>query len=56
MSDKLRPCWQNSFISDDNQDKELADIDAMEDSLAPLDEDTVDYKVAVRSCKRETNV
>jgi hypothetical protein len=40
MSDELRSCWQNCFFPDD-EDEELAAIDAMEDSLAPLDEEAV---------------
>jgi len=43
MSDTLRPCWQNCFIPDDERalrDEELAEIDAMEDSIAPLDDQT----------------
>ncbi|MHC4389369.1 MAG: glycosyltransferase [Planctomycetota bacterium] len=39
MSDNIRPCWQNCFLPDD-KDQELAAVDAMEDALAPLDEDT----------------
>jgi len=44
MSDTLRPCWQNCFIPDDEcalKDEELAAIDAMEDSISPLDDETV---------------
>ena len=58
MSDKLRSCWQNCFISDDNKDKELAEIDAMEDSLAPLDEDTVRIRrliMCFESCYHEAD-
>lgn len=40
MGDDFRPCWQNCFLPDD-KDEELAAIDTMEDSLAPLDDETV---------------
>ncbi len=43
MSKKLRPCWLNCFGPDDKSfldDKELLSIDAMEDSISPLDEQT----------------
>lgn len=43
MSDKLRPCWLNCYGPDDKSfldDKELIAIDAMEDSIAPLDDRT----------------
>lgn len=58
MSDKLRPYWQNCFISDDNKDKELVDIDAMEDSLPPLDDDTVRIRQLItrfESCYHEAD-
>jgi hypothetical protein len=41
MSDNLRPCWWNCYNPEDKSfldDKELAAIDAMEDSIALLDE------------------
>ena len=44
MSDNLRPCWWNCYSPDDKRfldDKELLAIDAMEDSIAPLDDNTV---------------
>jgi hypothetical protein len=44
MSDTLKPCWQNCFIPEDERalnDEELAAIDAMEDSISPLDDDAV---------------
>ncbi|MGB2864181.1 MAG: hypothetical protein WBC05_12700 [Sedimentisphaerales bacterium] len=44
MSDTLKPCWQNCFIPEDERalkDEELAAIDAMEDSITPLDDDAV---------------
>ena len=40
MSDKLRSCWQNCGALDDKsllEDEELSGIDAMEDSIGPLD-------------------
>ena len=47
MSDNLRPCWQNCYAPDDKrilEDKELLAIDAMEDSIAPLDEQTIQIR------------
>lgn len=44
MSDNLRSCWWNCYSPDDKsflEDKELLAIDAMEDSIAPLDDQTV---------------
>ena len=44
MSDTLRPCRQNYILADDEhalKDSELAKIDAMVDSLAPLNDDAV---------------
>ena len=43
MSADLRPCWLNCYGPDDKrvlEDKELLVIDAMEDSIAPLDDQT----------------
>ncbi len=43
MSDKLRPCWLNCYGPGDErflEDQELLDINAMENSIAPLDERT----------------
>jgi len=43
MSDNLRLCWLNCYSPDDKsflKDKELPAIDAMEDSIAPLDDRT----------------
>ena len=42
MRDKLRTCWQN--CCDDEillNDKEISAIDALEDSIAPLDDNTI---------------
>ena len=47
MRDKLGSCWQNCGVLDDKsllEDKEILAIDAMEDSLAPLD----DQAIAIR--------
>ncbi|KPL23829.1 MAG: hypothetical protein AMJ75_05240 [Phycisphaerae bacterium SM1_79] len=44
MSYDLRACWQNCYAPDDKrilEDKELLAIDAMEDSIAPLDDQTI---------------
>ena len=43
MSNDLRACWLNCYAPDDKrflEDKELLAIDAMEDSIAPLDDKT----------------
>jgi len=43
MSDKVRPCWWNCYGPDDESfldDEELLAIDAMEDAITPLDEQT----------------
>jgi hypothetical protein len=43
MKEKLRSCWQNCGAPDDKnllEDKEILGIDAMEDSIAPLDDQT----------------
>ena len=43
MSDNLRPCWLNCYAPDDKsylEDKELLEIDAMEDAISPLDSNT----------------
>jgi hypothetical protein len=61
MSDELRPCWQNCILPDAKSfldDQELAEIDAMEDSLAPLDDDTVRIRWLVtcfESCYHEAD-
>jgi hypothetical protein len=57
MSDEFRPCWQNCFLPDD-KDEELAVIDAMEDSLAPLDDKTVRIRWLItrfESCYHEAD-
>jgi len=57
MSDNLRPCWQNCFLPDD-EDKELAAIDAMEDSIAPLDDNAVRIRQLItcfESCYHEAD-
>ena len=43
MSNKLRPCWFNCYPPDDKKflkDEELLSIDKMEDSIAPLNDET----------------
>jgi hypothetical protein len=61
MSANLRYCWQNCFIPDDKsrlKDDELAEIDAMEDSLSPLDDDTVRIRQLItcfESCYHEAD-
>jgi hypothetical protein len=57
MSVDFRPCWQNCFLPDD-KDEELAAIDAMEDSLAPLDDETVRIRWLItrfESCYHEAD-
>ena len=52
MSDTLRPCWQNCFSPDDERalkDEELTAIDAMEDSIAPLDDQTAAVRGIITS-------
>ena len=44
MGDDLRTCWQNCGALDDKrllEDEEILAIDAMEDSIIPLDDNTV---------------
>ena len=44
MRDKLRSCWQNCGGLDDKkllEDKEILAIDTIEDSIKPLDDNTV---------------
>lgn len=61
MSDKLRPCWQNCVLPDDQSslnDKELGEIDAMEDFIAPLDDDMVRIRWLItcfESCYHEAD-
>jgi len=61
MSETLRPCWQNCFLPDDKhalKDHELAEIDAMEDSLAPLDDNAVRIRKLItcfESCYHESD-
>ena len=61
MGDTLRPCWQNCFIPDDEyalRDEELAEIDAMEDSISPLDDDAVRIRRLItcfESCYHEAD-
>ncbi|HCO93489.1 MAG TPA: hypothetical protein DIU00_05995 [Phycisphaerales bacterium] len=61
MSETLRPCWQNCILADDEhamKDQELAEIDAMEDSLEPLDDNTVRIRELItcfESCYHEAD-
>ena len=57
MATTLRSCWQNCFLPDD-KDEELAAIDAMEDSLAPLDDEAVGIRWLItrfESCYHEAD-
>jgi len=50
MSDNLRACWLNCYAPDDKsflRDKELIAIEAMEDSIAPLDEQTIQIRQVI---------
>lgn len=50
MSDNLRSCWWNCYSPEDKSfldDKELLAIDAMEDSIAPLDEQTIQIRQVI---------
>jgi len=61
MSDNLRPCWQNCGALDDKfllEDEELLAIDAMEDSIVPLDDNTVHIRQLItrfESCYHEAD-
>jgi hypothetical protein len=61
MSEKLRLCWQNCGALDDERllvDEEITDIDAMEDSISPLDETTVKIRGLItrfESCYHEAD-
>ncbi len=61
MSDKLRPCWQNCGALDDKsllEDEELLGIDAAEDSIGPLDDNTVRIRGLItrfESCYHEAD-
>ena len=57
MSGNLRSCWQNCFLPDD-KDEELTAIDGMEDSISPLDEETVCIRQLItrfESCYHEAD-
>jgi len=50
MSDNLRACWLNCYGPDDKSflsDDELISIDKMEDSIAPLDEQTIQIRQVI---------
>lgn len=61
MSENFRPCWQNCIIPDNKcilDDKELTAINAMEDSLVPLDDNTVRIRQLItcfESCYHEAD-
>jgi hypothetical protein len=61
MSDDLRSCWQNCILPDEKSfldDEELAAIDAMEDSIAPLDDQTIAVRQLItrfESCYHEAD-
>lgn len=61
MSETFRPCWQNCFLPDDEsllKDEELAAINAMEDSMVPLDDDAVRIRELItgfESCYHEAD-
>jgi hypothetical protein len=61
MSETFRPCWQNCIIPEDENlhlDEELAAINAMEDSIAPLDDDVVRIRELItgfESCYHEAD-
>ncbi len=61
MSDNLRPCWQNCIVSDDKrylEDKELLAIDALEDVISPLDDETAAIRQRItcfESCYHEAD-
>ena len=47
MRDKLRSCWGNCGALDDKnllEDEEIIGIDAIEDSITPLDDNTVNIR------------
>jgi len=58
---KLRSCWQNGGVLDEKrllEDKELLGIDAMEDSIGPLDDNTVHIRGLITlfsSCYHEAD-
>ena len=61
MSETFRPSWQNCFLADDEnllKDDELAAINAMEDSIAPLGDDAVRIRELItgfESCYHEAD-
>ena len=62
MRDKLRSCWQNCGGLDDKsllEDKEILAIDAMEDSIGPLDNNTMHIRgliTGLEPCYHEVDV
>ncbi|MHC4130840.1 MAG: hypothetical protein ACYSR3_02435, partial [Planctomycetota bacterium] len=61
MRDKLRECWGNCAVLTDKKllaDEEIIEIDAMEDSISPLDETTVKIRELItrfESCYHEAD-
>lgn len=61
MRNKLRFCWQNCGVPDDKsflEDKEILAIDAMEDSIASLDDNTMHIRGLItrfESCYHEAD-
>ena len=61
MRDKLSSCWSNCGVLDDKnllEDKEILAIDALEDSIAPLDDNTVYIRQLItrfESCYHEAD-
>ena len=61
MRDKLRSCWQNCGALDDKsllEDKEILAIDTMQDSITPLDDNTVHIRGLIarfESCYHEAD-
>jgi len=60
MGEPFRTCWQNCILDDETlpRDEELAAINAMEDSIAPLDDDVVRIRELItgfESCYHEAD-
>ncbi|MEA3226137.1 MAG: hypothetical protein U9Q07_09315 [Planctomycetota bacterium] len=60
MTDKVRSCWWNCYAPDDKSflDDELRAIDAMEDAIAPLDDQTTAIRQLITRfelCYREAD-
>ena len=61
MRNKLRSCWQNCGLLDDQsllEDEEIIGIDAIEDSITPLDDNTINMRGLITrfsSCYHEAD-